>query len=281
MISRLNGVHPTSPRQASRPKRCLESPNHPVDAFQPTAATSTRNQGLSWLGKGIAVALMTGLALAGSPALAAGLPNRGEMMSASGQLHPEIQPGGVKFDKSPNQVRQEISNSLTLDQIPPGQPAYRAADSQQSGKRYYHPDLEREIARARESGSLTPSALAELMSRYESRDGGRNVNVGNSFRYCVAMNSANSTCASALSNQISYKLLSCQYRNAQGKLETVLHRSYEHQYTHNMQRGVCGGNRLESQMVDGFNQWLPVQVSPGGAPLYLNPAHIVATLPGG
>ena len=221
---------------------------------------------------------MAGLALAGPAALAAGLPSRSEMMTASGPLHPEIQSGGVKFDKTPNQVRQQVSNSLTQEQIPAGMAAYRAAD-QQSSKRYYRPELEKEIGRAREAGTLTPQVLAELMSQHESRDGGSNVSLGTSFRYCVAMNASNSTCSASLSNQISYKLLSCQYKNAEGKIDTVLHRSYEHQYTHNMQRGVCGGHRLESSMVDGFSQWGPVQVSADGVPLYLNPGNIIATLP--
>lgn len=200
-------------------------------------------------------------------------------MSASGPLHPDIQPGGVKFDKSPNQVRQEISNSLTREQLPAGQPAYRAADGQQSGKRYYSPELEKEIVAARQSGRLTPQLLAELMTRHESRNGGQTVAAGDSFRYCISMNSSNHTCSGALNNQFSYRLLSCQYRNAEGKLETVLHRVYEHQYTQPMQRSVCGGNRLEGKMVDGFLQWGPVQTSPEGRELFLNPRNVVAALP--
>lgn len=282
MINKLNGFTPTYTRKASRPAEASERLPEPVDGYQPTTAAASSSpirRGLGWLGKGVVVALVAGLALAGPPALAAGLPTRAEMMSASGPLHPEILPGGVKFDKTPNQVREEVSNSVTRDQIPAGQPAYQAADAQQSGKRYYHPDLEKEISQAREAGTLTAQSLAELMSRYESRDGGRNVPQGTSFRYCVSMNASKSTCSAALSNQISYKLLSCQYKNLEGKIETVLHRSYEHQYTHNMQRGVCGGNRLESQMVDGFTQWGPVQVNAEGSPLYLNPGNIIATLP--
>ncbi len=281
MINKLTGMTPTYPRNSSRPAVSSKQQAEPVDGYQPSAgATSTSlRRGLGWLGKGVVLALVAGLALAGPPALAAGLPSRAEMMAATGPLHPEILPGGVKFDKTPNQVREEVSNSVTQEQIPSGQPAYQAADAQQSGKRYYHPDLERDISQAREAGTLTPQSLAELMSRHESRDGGRNVPLGTSFRYCVSMNSSKSTCTAALSNQISYKLLSCQYKNADGKIDTVLHRSYEHQYTQSMQRGVCGGNRLESRMVDGFSQWGPVQVSPEGAPLYLNPGNIIATLP--
>lgn len=282
MISKLTGFTPAPTRTSSRPAVSRERSQEPLDGYQPTtaaASSSPARRGLGWLGKGVMVALMAGLALAGPPALAAGLPTRAEMMSASGPVHPEILPGGVKFDKTPNQVREEVSNSVTRDQIPAGKPAYQAADTQQAGKRYYHPDLEKEINQAREAGTLTAESLAGLMSRYESRDGGRNAPQGTSFRYCVSMNSSNSTCTAALSNQINYKLLSCQYKNGEGKIETVLHRSYEHQYTHNMQRGVCGGNRLESTMVDGFSQWGPVQVSAEGAPLYLNPGNIIATLP--
>ena len=282
MIRKLTDFTPIFTPRSSRPGGTSEHFQEPVDGYQPTAAvlsSSSVGRGLGWLGKGVVVALVAALALAGPPALAAGLPTRAEMMSASGPLHPEILPGGVKFDKTPNQVREEVSNSLTQDQIPAGQPAYQAADAQQSGKRYYHPDLEKEISQAREAGTLTPQSLAELMSRYESRDGGRNAPQGTSFRYCVSMNASKSTCTAALTNQISYKLLSCQYKNVEGKIETVLHRSYEHQYTHNMQRGVCGGNRLESKMVDGFSQWGPVQVNAEGAPLYLNPGNIIASLP--
>lgn len=279
MIGKLTGFIPTSTRTSKSPAVSGERFQEPVDGYQPTTAAAPIRRGLGWLGKVVVVGLMAGLALAGPPALAAGLPTRAEMMSASGPVHPEILPGGVKFDKTPNQVREEVSNSVTRDQIPAGQPAYQAANSQQDGKRYYHPDLEKEISQAREAGTLTSQSLAALMSRYESRDGGRNAPQGTSFRYCVSMHPSNSTCAAALPNQISYKLLSCQYKNAEGKVETVLHRSYEHQYTSNMQRGVCGGNRLESQRVDGFTQWGPVQVSPEGAPLYLNPGNIIATLP--
>ena len=281
MIGRITGPQQPISRSAQRAATPQQEESGPVDAFQATSqvAFNPVKKGLGWLGKGVVLALVASLSLAGTPALAAGLPSRADMMTASGQMHPDIQPGGVNFDKSPNQVRQEAANSVTQDQLKPGQPAYRPADTQQSGKRYYKPELEQAIANARQSGTLTPKLLAELMTRHESHDGGPNINWGSGFRYCVAMNSSNLKCASALPNQISYKLLSCQYKNADGKVETVLHRSYQHQYTNSMQRGVCGGNRLESKMVDGFSQWGPVQTSPSGAALYLNPGNIIATLP--
>ena len=65
------------------------------------------------------------------------------------------------------------------------------------GIEYQVSDLEKEISQAREAGTLTPQSLAELMSRHESRDGGRNVPLGTSFRYCVSMNSSKSTCTAA------------------------------------------------------------------------------------
>ena len=265
-----------TPLRPSHSEPTGEAPQ--LDAYQPSQPTRSGSVA-KWIGKSLALALAATLALSGPAALAADLPSRVEMMTATGQMHPEIQPGGANFDLSPNQLRQQIANSVTQDQLQAGQPAYQAAESQQSSKRYYRPELEQEIQQAQAAGTLTPARLAELMQRYEYKDGGPNINQGTSFRYCVSMSPSSLKCNAALNNQISYKLLSCQYKNAEGKLETVIHRSYQHQYTNNMQRGVCGGHRLESKMVDGFSQWGPVQVSPEGAPLYLNPANIIATLP--
>ena len=102
---------------------------------------------------------------------------------------------------------------------------------------------------------------------------------GNSFRYCVSQHATNLTCTSAITNQLSYTLLSCQYKTAQGKVETILHRSMDHQYTPAMHRSVCGGHRLEADKSNGFTEWKPTQISSDGAPLYLNPNNIIAVLP--
>lgn len=271
---KIAGFTPTYRPQSAGPRAAAQPTPPSGDVFTPSAKP-TLNLG-ALIGRGLAVALAATIALSGPAALAANLPSRMEMQTATGAQHPPMAPGGSAHDKTPNQVREATANSLT--EVPAGQPAYRAAETQQMSKHYYKPEIEAAIAQARQTGSLTPAKLTQLMSQHESKSGGISVRLGNSFRYCVSQNPNTLACNAAISNQLSYTILSCQYKNAQGKLETVIHRSMDHQYTPSMQRAVCGGHRLEADRSNGFAEYKPVQISPGGAPLYLNPANILAVL---
>jgi hypothetical protein len=269
----------------SRPRAAAPNTEPAGDTYTPSLTTAQspearKGPGIATLiGRGLAVALVATLALSGPAALAANLPSRVEMQTASGKMHPPMAPGGVAHDKTPNQIREATANSLTEQQIPAGKPHYRAAEPNQTSKRYYQPEIEGAIQQARQTGTLTPAKLAQLMTQYQSQNGGTTVRQGTSFRYCVSQHATNLTCNAAITNQLSYTLLSCQYKNAQGKVETVLHRSMDHQYTPAMQRSVCGGHRLEADKSSGFTEWKPTQLSPDGAPLYLNPNNIIAVLP--
>lgn len=274
---KISSFPPTTRRSALRSRTAAAETTATSDTV--TLSNPTRVGIASWAVRGIALAMAATLALAGPAALAADLPSRVEMQTATGPLHPPIAPGGSAFDRSPNEIRQATANSVTADQLKPGQPRFQAGEPNQMSKHYYQPEIETAIRQAQQSGTLTPEKLAELMARHQSPNGGPLVRSGNSFRYCISQNPDTLACNAVISNQLAYRILSCQYKGEDGKLATVIHRSAEHQYTHSMQRSVCGGHRLEPDRSSGFTEWKPVQVSPEGAPLYLNPANIIAVLP--
>ena len=161
---------------------------------------------------------------------------------------------GVRYDMTEQQLSERLRNSLTADQIGEGQPHFTAweVDSNQSSKWYHNPRT----------------------LQVDEQHSGRTVTEGDPFRQC-ARQSADGTCQSAKPNQIRYSVLSCIYQKQEdGQLYRVTHRSYQHNYTHNMQRNVCGGHELRYDA--SAMTYMPHQVNAEGDQLFLNPANILS-----
>lgn len=161
---------------------------------------------------------------------------------------------GLRYEKTLEQVQLATRNSLTAEQIPSGQPHFTAwdVDSMQSTKIYHNPDT---LAR---TDGHSPETRTE---------GGR-------FQMCTKF-APSGACSTALSNQISYSVLSCvYYKHQDGQFYRVTHRSYQHQQTHSMQRNVCGGHELRREAGE-FASYLPQQTTRDGDQLFLNPANIL------
>lgn len=161
---------------------------------------------------------------------------------------------GVRHDMTEQQLSERVRNSLTADQIGEGQPHFTAweVDSNQSSKWYHNPRT----------------------LQVDEQHSGRTVTEGDPFRQC-ARQSADGTCQSAKPNQIRYSVLSCIYQKQEdGQLYRVTHRSYQHNYTHNMQRNVCGGHELRYDAA--AMTYMPHQVNAEGDQLFLNPANILS-----
>lgn len=92
------------------------------------------------------------------------------------------------------------------------------------------------------------------------------------FKECTAK-SSEGTCLETRWESISYKNISCTYRNENtGELVRVLHRSTANSDTSRMDRSVCAGHRLVKDS-NGF--YGPVQTDARGNKLYVNPLNIV------
>lgn len=230
------------------PKR---SPVAPKDASGTTdschisSAAKTPPQASAGFWKQAARALVFGTVAAGC--LASGVAAQAQ------QAQVQVQKG-ARYQKTLEQVQQETQNSLTADQIPSGQPHFTAwdVDSMQATKWYHNPD------------TLEPMDGSSARTRTE----------GERFQMCTRFN-ASGACSTALSNQISYSVLSCVYYKQQdGQFYRVTHRSYQHQQTHAMQRNVCGGHELRREAGE-FASYVPQQTTRDGDQLFLNPANIL------
>ena len=92
------------------------------------------------------------------------------------------------------------------------------------------------------------------------------------FKECTEF-SSDGTCLSTRWESITYKNLSCLYKNeTTGETVRVLHRSTDNTDTDQMNRSVCAGHRLVKDS-NGF--WGPVQTDSRGNTLYVNPLNIV------
>ncbi len=161
---------------------------------------------------------------------------------------------GLRYDRTLEQVTLATRNSVTADQIPSGQPHLTAwdVDSTQSTKIYHNPD------------TLAPTDGHSARLKTE----------GDRFQMCTRFKPSGD-CATALSNQISYSVLSCvYYQHQDGQFYRVTHKSYQHQQTHAMQRNVCGGHELRREAGE-FASYAPQQTTRDGDQLFLNPANIL------
>lgn len=92
------------------------------------------------------------------------------------------------------------------------------------------------------------------------------------FKECTEF-SSDGTCLSTRWESITYKNLSCLYKNeTTGETVRVVHRSTNSSDTDQMNRSVCAGHRLVKDS-NGF--WGPVQTDSRGNTLYVNPLNIV------
>jgi len=161
---------------------------------------------------------------------------------------------GLRYEKTLDQVQLATRNSLTAEQIPSGQPHFTAwdVDSTQSTKIYHNPN------------TLAPTDGHSPETKTD----------GPTFQMCKSFGPSGA-CVTALSNQLSYSVLSCvYYKHEDGQFYRVTHRSYQHQHTHAMQRNVCGGHELRREAGE-FASYAPQQTTRDGDQLFLNPANIL------
>ena len=160
---------------------------------------------------------------------------------------------GVRYDQTELQVLERTRNTVTAEQIPDGQPHFTAweVDPNQASKHYHNP------------------STLEL----DSQHSGRTLPEGERFMQCGKQRDDGS-CQNVKPNQIRYSVLSCIYQKQEdGQLYRVTHKSYQHNYTHAMQRNVCGGHELHYSNEN--MTYSPQQVNQQGDQLFLNPANIL------
>lgn len=242
-ISSLIAASPLRPNRAtSAPQK--EQATEARDSVQLSCSTPGPTRANAGLWKQVSRALVLGTVTAGC--LASGV-------AAQAQAQVQVQKG-LRYDRTLEQVTLATRNSLTADQIPSGQPHFTAwdVDSMQATKVYHNPD------------TLAPTDGSSARLKPE----------GERFQMCTRF-APSGACSTALSNQISYSVLSCvYYKHQDGQFYRVTHKSYQHQQTHAMQRNVCGGHELRREAGE-FASYVPQQTTREGDQLFLNPANIL------
>ena len=243
-ISSLNRLSPLPPSRSAVPAKETAA-SMASDSCQISSAAQKPPQASAGFWKQAARALVLGTVAAGG--LASGVAAQAQPAQVQVQK-------GLRYEKTLEQVQLATRNSLTADQIPSGQPHFTAwdVDSMQATKIYHNPD------------TLAPTDGSSAQLRPE----------GERFQMCTRF-APSGACSTALSNQISYSVLSCvYYKHQDGQFYRVTHRSYQHQQTHAMQRNVCGGHELRREAGE-FASYVPQQTTRDGDQLFLNPANIL------
>lgn len=238
----LSPLRGHSPCVASKSSRCL-APGQPLDTV---CHGPSEDRELSW-GQRASRGLLLGCGAAGA---LLGIAGTAQAQQVQVQVKPQR---GVRFDMTEQQANERTRNTLTAEQIPDGQPHFTAwdVDPGQSTKRYHD-----------------PNTLA-----VDDQHSGRTLNEGPSFQQC-ARPPVDGVCQTAKPNQIRYSVLSCvYYKQEDDQFYRVTHKSYQHNYTHAMQRNVCGGHELRYKHEE--MTYFPEQVNKAGDQLFLNPANIL------